>query len=129
MIKNFKWTYLSRKQENKESSYKWINESTINIFTESTLGFESLARGIKTISFYARKSLNNNAYFGWPAEKKPKGFFWTNKISNFEVNRLMKNILKINNQKWIKIKKKETSSIIYFDKENKILKSFLKKFI
>ena len=129
LIKDIKWTYLSRIYENKNFSYKWINESTINIFTESTLGFESIARGIKTISFYARKHLNNNASFGWPSKKKSKGFFWTNRITKNEVSRLLNNVISVNNKKWSEILKKETSSIIYLDEKNKILQNFLNKFI
>ena len=76
------------------NGYKYISQSTINIFAESTLGFESLGKGIKTISFFARKSLNDKkVYFGWPSQKKPKGFIWTNEVTKKEFNRLINNVL------------------------------------
>tara|TARA_B100000767_G_C19745985_1_gene528524 strand:- start:514 stop:1692 length:1179 start_codon:yes stop_codon:yes gene_type:complete len=112
---------------NYTNSYKHILQSTVNIFAESTLGFESLARGIKTLSFFARKSLNNNkAYFGWPSQKKPRGFIWTNTVSEKEFYRLINNVLPLSKKNWDIYHNNKLKNIIAFDKDNKTLKNFLK---
>ena len=72
LIGTNKWSMLIRDKNDiyRTNGYKYISQSTINIFAESTLGFESLGKGIKTISFFARKSLNDKkVYFGWPSQK------------------------------------------------------------
>ena len=66
----------------------FIEQMDINTFLNQLLTFSlvhtriwSLGKGIKTISFFARKSLNDKkVYFGWPSQKKPK-FIWTNEVT------------------------------------------------
>ena len=37
-------------------------------------------------------------YFGWPSQKKPKGFIWTNEVTK-EFNRLINNVLPLRKKK------------------------------
>ncbi len=129
LIGTNKWSMLIRDKNDiyRTNGYKYISQSTINIFAESTLGFESLGKGIKTISFFARKSLNDKkVYFGWPSQKKPKGFIWTNEVTKKEFNRLINNVLPLRKKSWDYYRKSKLKDIIAFDNNNSNLKNFLK---
>ena len=111
------WTY-HKKSKNNGSYYK-TDKASINVFVDSNLGFESLARGNKTISINFKKKINpmyNKFGFNF---LKDKGKFWTNTDSNKELNRLMnyaKNVSLIN---WKKDNTKIIKKIMEYDPNNK----------
>jgi len=120
---NEDWIFKKRTVENK--SYYWTDQSELVIFVDSNLGFESLARGNKTISFNLRKNWNK-AYKNWGIDFiKSKGKFWSTNFNNIEFKKLMKSNLKVNQRKWIKNNKKIINKLISYDPENKIFKKII----
>ena len=73
------WEYVQKK--NYPASYNLVDESHIIVSIDSTLGYESLARGKKTAFFSCRGDyIKDSSYrFGWPLELPNKGPMW---ISN-----------------------------------------------
>lgn len=60
---NFKFIY----NDNKQSSYKLLDNSELNVFIDSTLGYESIGRLNKTISISSRKiEKDKKEIFLWP---------------------------------------------------------------
>ena len=120
---NEDWIFKKRTVENK--SYYWTDQSELVIFVDSNLGFESLARGNKTISFNLRKNWNK-AYKNWGIDFiKSKGKFWSTNFNDIEFKKLMKSNLKVNQRKWIKNNKKIINKLISYDPENKIFKKII----
>ncbi len=94
-LKKFLPRYVER------DTYGIVDRSKIIISTISTLGYEAASRGNRVGLFSINKNLAKNSFrFGWPVNKKPKGFFWTNINSYQEVDRIIGNLL---NTKKIKL--------------------------
>ncbi|MDI7158240.1 hypothetical protein QMM53_17170 [Leptospira santarosai] len=70
------------------SSYELIDSANLIVFIDSTLGYEALARGIKTAAFPIRcRSLKNESYkFGWPGYFSDHGPFCTNIVIELGCN-------------------------------------------
>jgi surface carbohydrate biosynthesis protein len=118
------WRYLSRSKSHGFDSYRYVDLSKIVITMNSSLGYESISRGNKTIFFSIReKSFNlNSLRFGWPKKVANKGIFWTDKLSYNECERLINRVLRYNTKDWNKIVRKYSNKFIELDEGNKILK-------
>lgn len=112
--------------ENKTStsSYSALDEAEIVVSIDSTLGYESAARGNKTAFFAIRNELLNlkDRGFGWPAEYENYGQFWTN-ISNEErFERILDYLFEISQEQWFKIlKDHKFDRVMKYDSGNSIL--------
>ena len=122
-----KFNFVKRSSHN--SSYKNIEKFEYIVGVDSTMLYESLARGKKVAFFSGRissfKSANGN--FGWPSKINPKGSFWTNSLKKSEVDRILNNLIK--NTHIINKELKETTNIILFDYKNKKFNNFIFKII
>ena len=104
------------------------------MFINSTLGYESFAKGIKTISVSyissKNKSLNFKPIkFGYPAQLKNSGFFW---ISSNNKNLFYKTLDKVYNcksSKWNKIYQNYKKQIMEYDPGNKKFKNLISEII
>jgi surface carbohydrate biosynthesis protein len=118
-----KWGFIDRTidKNGSASSFKYIDLSKVVITLNSSLGYESLSRGNKTIFFSLREKypLFNSLKFGWPAKLNSNGIFWTNKLSFFECEKLINNVLEYNTQEWSVIINKYLKKIIETDYDNK----------
>jgi surface carbohydrate biosynthesis protein len=116
-----------RVRESSLSSYSNIDQAEIVVFIDSTLGYESLARGNKTASFTCRgQSIGSAANnFGWPGVFPDNGPFWTNKIDIHEFNRVMDFLVSVNDEEWELCQKSYMPKIMEYDQNNKKFKSIL----
>ena len=78
------------------------NDAEYVAHIDSTLGYECLSRGIKTISFLCRKSCYQNVkwIFSWPSNFPNRGPIWTDIDDYDEVYRLLNQIFEIDNKSW-----------------------------
>ena len=130
LIKANKINFINRKKF--DTSYKFLQKSKYIVCMDSTLGYEFFARG-KKIIFFSRKikkakKLNNEMKFGWPFIKKTKGFFYSDKVTEEEINKLIKNISNCSNKKWLKKISIIKKQIMIYDYKNKILKKKISEF-
>ena len=118
----------------KKNSYFLIQNYKNVIFTDSTLGYECLAKGKKIISF-GLGSLNKkwcikNGFipinkFGYPGKFKNDGFCWSNTSDEPKINRLLNNIISMKQSEFnrkIKVIKKK---IMFYDPKNTKFKKLL----
>ena len=117
------WIYLPRKDN--FSSYKYLSSSKMIVFTHGTLGFEALAKGVKTAAIYYKfPEISTSSFF------KSRGPFWTCKTSYNEFSKIVDKVINYNQREWKNISKKYSSEILAFDKNNKkkkmIVNSILK---
>lgn len=128
-IGDFFFDFKSR--ESSLSSYSYIDQAEIVVFIDSTLGYESLARGNKTAAFTCRgESIGNvAANFGWPRVYPDNGPFWTNKIDTSEFNRVMDFLVNMDDKKWELCRKNYISEIMEYDPNNKKFQSILNEIL
>jgi surface carbohydrate biosynthesis protein len=117
-------------RNNLNNSYYWIDRYETTVTIDSTLGYESLSRGNKTIFFNIRSNYNENKgySFGWPNIFSKKGIIWTdeNDINYFE--KILNNTFQISDENFkAQIEKNKLNNLMLYDKDNLLLKNFLKK--
>lgn len=112
-------------------SYSALDYSTVNVNIDSTLGYESLARGNKTVFFSIRgkmcdvEDLNN---FGWPGKFHNTGEFWTNIPNKKKFEKILDYVCNISNKRWQTIQKQNhIEQLIKLGNNKKILKTVEQK--
>ena len=127
------WQMNENKKKNRTDVYKiLLEEADIVAHNDSTLGYESLARGIKTISFISTKKSfysNNFAQFSWPSKFNEKGPIWTNTDEENEILRLLNFIYSVSNEDWNNYIHTVKDKIMQTDKDNKIFSNLIEKLI
>jgi surface carbohydrate biosynthesis protein len=61
-------------------SYEAVDRAGVSVGIDTTLAYESIARGNRTVIFSIRSEMMKikGLTFGWPADYPATGFFWTN---------------------------------------------------
>ncbi len=118
LLKNFSWTLKPRKTA--MNSYGVIDNSEIVVFTSSTLGYEALARGIKTAALLIdAKLLDADALkFGWPVKVNDDGKFWTHQFDEKRFREILDYLLTVSDADWDKIRSETIREIISYDENN-----------
>ena len=124
LLRNVKWKFYKKKD--KFSNYKLIDNFNIIVNSCSTLGFEALGRNKKVAFFSREKSPFGDWRFGWPMKYPLKGFFYSNKISEIEVNRILNNLCYINQKEWNVMQIKEKNIHMRYDFQNLKIQSIIK---
>ena len=115
---------------NLNDNYQIIDKAKLVVFLDSYFGYEAFARGKKVAAFSIRgkKIKLQNANFA--DNKLPKkGFFWSNKCTQSELNRIIKQVLAASEKKWFRLKKKYENKIMIYNPDNKIFKIKIKKML
>jgi surface carbohydrate biosynthesis protein len=118
LLQNYSWRLEPRRTS--MSSYEVLNESEIVVFTSSTLGYESLARGKKTAAFLVdAEFLNVQALkFGWPAVVADDGEFWTHQLDEKRFTEILDYLTSVSDSDWEKVRAETMHEIINFDPGN-----------
>lgn len=112
------WEYW-QKSKNMDN-YKKIDQASVIVFIDSTLGYEALGRGLKCIAFPLRGEVLqvNDRRFGWPADLPESGPFWTSRGDESEVERLMSYITKVSDDEWKLVSTPVVEQLMQFDQGN-----------
>ena len=126
---NNNFEFLSENSNSRTYTYKKISDSYLVAGGDSTLLYESLSQGKKTIFLCFRYALlkNKSLIFGWPNKFKPNGPFWTDKVEFSSVEKIMKKVWEMNNRNWIKIAKKYSKKTMVYNFNNTLFQSHLNK--
>jgi len=118
LLKDYSWTLKPRKTA--MNSYGVIDNSEIVVFTSSTLGYEALARGIKTAALLIdAKLLDADALkFGWPVKVKDDGKFWTHQFDEKRFGEILDYLLTVSDANWDEIRSETIREIICYDENN-----------
>ena len=116
--------FLIKKKHNL-SSYKIINKFDIYFGLDSTFIYEVLSRNKRVGSF---SCFENNIFylFTWPLTRLKKGLFFSNKINSDEIERVYKNITKLNSKEWLEQVGYFKENFMCFDYKNLKLKKLIK---
>ena len=117
ILGNSGWNFLPN---NRFKSYQYIDQAKVSININSTLGYESFARGNRTafFSIRPREKILKTVRFAWPVNIPNKGFFWTNNLSREACFKVMHNVTKCSEKKWKKIYKRYSKKIISKNENN-----------
>jgi surface carbohydrate biosynthesis protein len=124
LLKKCNWKYI---KNNSKKTFYFIDQSSLVITINSSLGYEAFSRKIKTVFFNIRpkdKYLKSTK-FGWPSIKKNKGFFWIDTCEYKIVSKFLDKIIKYKNSKWEKIREKYEKILIVRDKDNQKFKKLI----
>ena len=118
LLHNYKFEFSAR--EITSSSYEAIDQCEIVVFTSSTLGYESLARGKRTAALMLDAEIigAEALRFGWPAELQDDGPFWTHQLNESRLREIMDFLRKVDNAEWDKIRTQTIKDVIVFDPDN-----------
>jgi surface carbohydrate biosynthesis protein len=112
-------------------SYSATDSTEIVVAFDSTLGYESIARGNKTAVLAFRGTMQgviSSWDFGWPLELSKEGLFWTNKPDPKEFVRILDYLFEVTDEQWQKdVESTNFSSIMEYAPDNTILQSILDK--
>jgi surface carbohydrate biosynthesis protein len=132
VFENKKWNMIKRGSNTFKSTYEILNKSNIVLGIDSTVLYESFARGKKTIFFDIRptnKYLKKMRHFAWPKKLKNNGPFWTNKSDYYSIDKLIKKVDEYDKKEWLKINKKFRNGLMSFDEKNKTFCLIMKKLL
>jgi|688.fasta_scaffold166789_3 surface carbohydrate biosynthesis protein len=123
--------YIFYPKIDKLSSYNYMLTSILNITVDSTLGYESFSRGIKTLFITNRaQDLNEeSANFGWPGLFDKSGEFWLNGFTESDVLNLIKKVYEMKNSNFDTLKNKFSKDLMWYAPDNIELKNIIKKII
>ena len=118
LLREFKFEFVGKTSS--ETSYEAIDKSEIVVFTSSTLGYESLARGKKTAAIMLDAQLikADALKFGWPADLADEGKFWTHQLSQQRIYEIMDYLSNTTDDEWNETRLKAIKDVIEFDPGN-----------
>jgi surface carbohydrate biosynthesis protein len=118
LLKNYKFEFVARRQAS--SSYEAIDRSEFVVFTSSTLGYESLARGKRTAALMLDAEIigAEALKFGWPAKFQDDGPFWTHRLNELRLDEIMDFLREVDDAEWDKIRTQTIKDVIVFDPDN-----------
>ena len=98
------------------------------VFIDSTLGYESMSRGNKTVCFSIRKEIiNDYSYsFGWPKHFPPTGPIWTSVYSEKLIYELLNDNFYKKKKSWNISNKKYFKDLMVIKKNNLLNRELFK---
>ena len=120
---NLKWEVYNRIDI--YSAYKLIDRSSLVVFIDSALGYETLMRNTKCVSFSVRKIKGRN--FGWPKKLNQEGPFWINYFDETKCLKKLNHISQISQNHWKKLKNKYIKDLIFYNYKNTELSKIINK--
>ena len=108
-----KWQFLPYSVKN---SYNSINNYDLIIFTNSTLGFEALAKNKKVVCFPPDK--NNFPISGFPKKYSSQGFFWSTKNDYLNMKKVINRVENYSKDTWKSKALHFIKDIMYYNPKN-----------
>ena len=118
LLRKCNWRYINN---NEKKTFNYIDRSSLVITINSSLGYESFSRKIRTVFFNIRpkKSELSTIRFGWPSfSKMDRGTFWINSLDYKKVEKFLNKVRGYTNSEWQKIVKKYDKNLILRDENN-----------
>jgi len=114
---------------NHEDTFASLSTSKLITGIDSTLLYESFARGLKTIFFCFRHSdLKMESYkFGWPNKYDDNGPFWINFYNKEKTLNILNSIIELNQENYHSIFEKYRENTMIYDSNNSSLTKTIDK--
>jgi surface carbohydrate biosynthesis protein len=117
ILKN-NFLYSVKNQNNNQ--YDICDQSNLVVFIDSTLGYENMSRGNKTVGFSIRKEIiNDHSYkFGWPKYLPSSGPSWTSAYNEKLMYKLLQDNFYQKKKNWNILNKKYLKDLMIIKKNN-----------
>lgn len=112
------------------SSYGSVDSAEVVVSIESTLGYESAARGNKTAIFSIRSQLLGiiGLTYGWPEAYPDEGPYWSNRPDPVAFQRILDHLFDLNDEQWqAELSEHGFNQVMTYDSGNSILQAVLHK--
>ncbi len=122
-LKGIKYEFIPQSKSRK--TYNIIDKAELMLAIDSSLIYETLARGNKVCVFgnRSKKYPLNTSRFAWPANVKNEGFFWSSKNNFKTFHKIVLRCLNISSIRYFKKYKKDFyNSLSIYDYKNKKFK-------
>lgn len=109
-------------------SYEAVDRAGVSVGIDTSLAYESIARGNRTVIFSIRSEMMkiNGLTFGWPANFPTSGFFWTNLPRRDLFFEILDRAFNASWDQWdAAVSAVGFDSLMTYDAENATLKSIL----
>tara|TARA_B100000029_G_scaffold516213_1_gene627691 strand:+ start:2521 stop:3651 length:1131 start_codon:yes stop_codon:yes gene_type:complete len=122
------YNFLPR--ENKNQTYKLMDDSKLIVTIDSAIGYEALVRENKLLFFHLRSYFleNPTLKFGWPKSYAKEGEFWVDYFNTDIINEKINFMLNLSKNDWKKIKNRYIPELMYYDQNNLKLKKLLSNY-
>jgi surface carbohydrate biosynthesis protein len=124
-LKNYKFIPADSSRTDYSIPIKYYVIVTI----ESSLGHEMLSQK-KRVAFFSTHEDTyplNTLYFDWMGKKKNSGPFWTNRLTKFNIKKILDFLTQSSNSEWMKELNKYKSNLINIDQNNKKFLQIIKR--
>ena len=109
---NNNWKFVTSNRD-RGKTYNTISKYGIVVFAHSTLGYEAMARGLRTVSL-------NHLFYNTQEKKDPiEGPFWSEYKNYNDIENIIFKTFNYSNRKWKSIYLKYSKKILFFDFKNK----------
>ena len=118
------------RESDQYAGYDAVDATEVVVALESTLGYESAARGNKTAFFCMRLEPWGmpGQKFGWPGGYADDGPFWTNRQDPDAFDRILDYLFSITDEEWqVQLKQQGFDDIMAYDPGNTVLRSVLRQ--
>ncbi|EMN24221.1 hypothetical protein LEP1GSC065_1481 [Leptospira kirschneri serovar Sokoine str. RM1] len=115
-IGNENFDFLTK--DNIVNTYDAIDQAQIIVGVDSTLVYESIARGNKTAFFTLRSAFDPSRKFAWPTDYPESGPFWTTKMEVSEFERVINYITQVSDEDWETTRLKYVRDLMEYDPDN-----------
>ena len=121
-LKGFQWEYKRRIDD--LSSYSLTDNTDLVVCIDSTLGYESLSRGSKTVFVSCREGLNSS--FGLCGCFPKIGPFWTNRSDVGSIKVILDLVNSLEAQQWRVLRQIHASDLLVYDPGNTRLRELFR---
>lgn len=112
------------------TSYDAVDSAEVVVGIDSTLTYESAARGNRTAFFSIRGEMLGipNSGYGWPEVYPPEGPFWSSRPDPAAFERVLDHLFAISDAQWkAELQAHGFDNVIIYDAGNGILRSILQQ--
>ena len=120
LLRKCDWVFIPKESE--VSSYEVVDRSQNVICIDSTLGYESLARGTRTAFFFLRGKYIDceSRRFGWPGFPSGEGYFWTDDLKDGHFEKIMDFCFNGAEKDWTAFRVQHLKDTMAYSPENSI---------
>lgn len=111
-----------------ESSYQRLDACDLVVSIDSTLGYEMIARGTRTVFVAARALLlggeeSRQFTFGFPGAFDSSGAFWTTSVNRGEIAAMMTRVISMSDDEWQSSSGFVLEELMAFNADNRKLRA------
>lgn len=109
------------------ANYPELDKAKAVVSSSSSLGYEALGRGCRAAFFMIDHEVLQDVgtNFGWPLDLPESGDFWSNRLDENEVMRILTHVVQSSDETWRSSSKVIADQLIAFEEDNTTLREII----